>query len=374
MLTVLHVLPPEPFGGAQRLVIDLARVQAQAGLAVEIWYTNASTRAQEIAFAAGVAVASSENGAGGLWQRMRALGSALRKRDFDIVHLHLPPPWVACILPRKRSFGLVTHLHLPPLERSAGSPRHWIGAMLAPAILSRSDLLISISQWIEDMWRAAFPDLTTPFRKVFNGTNIPAEAVSEQEADRPVIGMATRLAPEKGVEEFIDLAASIHSLAPHVGFRLAGDGPMRTEYERLASARGLAAAISFCGFVQDTAAFWRSVHVAAFTPPTEPFGLRLIEPVAHGLPVIAYRNGSGSDEVIDRCRGIVATEYGQVGELARIAVALMRSQPERERLAAAGIADLRRFFSLKEMEAGIREVYREALGPARLGGVGGRLG
>jgi glycosyltransferase involved in cell wall biosynthesis len=101
------------------------------------------------------------------------------------------------------------------------------------------------------------------------------------------------------------------------------------------------------------------VDIAAFTPPCEPFGLRLIEPIAHGVPVLAYRNGTGSDEVIDRCRGIVAAGYGEAGELAQAAVALVQSQPRRRQLVEAGLADLRQHFSVETMEAGVRAAYRD---------------
>jgi glycosyltransferase involved in cell wall biosynthesis len=170
--------------------------------------------------------------------------------------------------------------------------------------------------------------------------------------------MAARLFPGKGIEEFLDLAARIHELAPYVRFCVAGDGPMRSEYERQALRHGLGSAISFCGFVKDIGSFWRDVDIAAFMGSSEAFGLGLIEPIVQGVPVIAYRNGSGSDEVIDRCRGIVATTYGQVDELAKVAVALTRSENERKQLALAGREDVRCFFSLEKMEVAIRETYR----------------
>jgi glycosyltransferase involved in cell wall biosynthesis len=341
-------------------VIDLAQAQNKTGTAAGIWYTNAGSVAHEIAKAAGVGVVSPADSEGSLWRRMRALRRALRKRDFDIVHLHLPPPWIAGVLPRNRSFGLVTHLHAPPPRLHVGSPRRSIDAVGARVILSRSDLLISVSQWIEDRSRGALPGLATPVRIVYNGTILPCDAAfCERDRGEPVVGMATRLAPEKGVEELLDLARRIHELAPHIRFRLAGDGPMRAEYEALALQRGLGGVLAFCGFVEDIAAFWGGIDVAAFTPPIEPFGLRLIEPIAHGVPVIAYRNGTGSDEIIDRCRGIVATAYGQVGELAQAAVALAQSQPKRRQLVEAGIADLRRCFTVEAMEAGVRAAYRE---------------
>jgi 1,4-alpha-glucan branching enzyme len=219
--------------------------------------------------------------------------------------------------------------------------------------------MISISEWIENEWRSAYPRLKTPSRIVYNGTRIPSHAAHCERDGVPTIGITTRFVSGKGMEEYLDLAARIHRLAPQIRFRIAGDGPMRSEYERLALERGLGDVMSFCGFVKNIALFWRGVDIAAFTAPFEPFGLRLIEPIAHGVPVIAYRNGTGSDEVIERCRGIVATEYGQVEELAVVAVALTRSRSERKRLIEAGIADVRRFFSIEKMEADVRAIYRE---------------
>src|SRR5215472_15218951 len=92
--SVLHVIPPAPLGGAQRLAIDLAEIQNQTGLAAGFWFTHAGSIARDIATAAGVEVVSPTDSGGSLWQRMQALRTALRKRHFDIVHLHLPPPWL----------------------------------------------------------------------------------------------------------------------------------------------------------------------------------------------------------------------------------------------------------------------------------------
>jgi glycosyltransferase involved in cell wall biosynthesis len=361
--SVLHVIAAAPFGGAQRLAIDLAQAQRRAGLDTTIWYTNAGREAWDAAIEANVAVASPVDGGDSVWRRMKGLSSALRSATVDVVHLHLPPPWLGGSLPLRRKFALIAHLHVQPaLKVHRGFNSRLIETIQNRSILSRSDLLISISEWITNEWRSAYPRLKTPSRIVYNGTRIPSDAaICERDGD-PTIGMATRLVTGKGVEEYFDLAVRIHQMAPQIRFRIAGDGPMRSEYERLALKRGLDEVISFCGFVKDIAGFWRGIDIAAFTAPFEPFGLRLIEPIAHGVPVVAYRNGTGSDEVIERCRGIVATEYGQLEELAVIAVALTRSRSKRKRLVEAGIADLRRFFSIEKMEAGVRAIYREVCG------------
>ncbi len=153
----------------------------------------------------------------------------------------------------------------------------------------------------------------------------------------------------------------VHRRNPKIRFRIAGEGPARAEYEALALENGLGEALSFLGFVEDMAHFWARAHLAAFTPPFEPFGLRLIEPIAHGVPSIAFLNNSGSDEVVERCRGIEAVPYGETQALAELALAIAEDPDRLFRMAEEGRQDLRRHFSLEAMVDGINAVYQKAL-------------
>src|SRR5690348_835845 len=112
--SVLHVITAAPFGGAQRLAIDLAQAQRKTGMDATIWYTNAGTEAWDAAIEANLVVASPIDGGDGVWRRMKGLSSALRTATVDVVHLHLPPPWLAGSLPLRRKFALIAHLHVQP--------------------------------------------------------------------------------------------------------------------------------------------------------------------------------------------------------------------------------------------------------------------
>jgi len=175
------------------------------------------------------------------------------------------------------------------------------------------------------------------------------------------VGMASRLSEKKGIEEFLDAAATIHSRAPEIRFRIAGDGPFRDIYEQRAFELGLKEAVTFEGFTSDMAAFWRKLDLAAFNSPFEPFGLRLTEPVAAGTPVVAYRTGTGSDEVIDRCRGVAAVPYGDASAFADTVLALKADDVARKRMARQGRADIAANFAIEVMEVGVSEVYSHAI-------------
>lgn len=363
MNRVLHVLPASPFGGAQRLAIDLAARQRAGRLDAGIFLTNAGETARTEAGAADVPVVWCAQERDGLMDRLRVFRTTVASGRFDILHMHLPPPWLCVGLSLSRPYAVVTHLHIrPPLQVHAATLRRQVEAVALGLSLRRSDMLLAISNWVDDAWRKAYPALQVPSVVVYNGVPVPdAKVLDRAPTEGFVIGVASRLADRKGLEEFIILAERIHRMAPEARFKVAGDGPIRPALEVKTSERGLADVMDFVGFTADVGAFWRGVDLSVFTAPFEPFGLRLIEPIAHGTPVVAYYNRSGSDEVIENCRGTAAVAYGEVDALAEMAVALGRSPARRREMVVAGREDIVRHFSIDAMEKNVREAYDMAL-------------
>ncbi|MEM7766163.1 MAG: glycosyltransferase family 4 protein [Pseudomonadota bacterium] len=356
MSDILHILPAEPFGGAQRLALDLAATQRGSGRDVGIVWTNRGDRARQAAEQAGVPFDFAGEGV----ERVTAVKQLAR--EAGSVHLHLAPPWIGLALPRRSC--VVLHLHVrPSLTVHEPSVRRRIDAFAERSLLNRADRLIAISEWVSEAWQEEYPAIADKIDVVFNGIPLPPVLGRQDVSGRPLtVGVACRLSDRKGIEEFIRLAVAIRERSPEVAFRVAGDGPMRGRYEEMAADAGLGEAMRFDGFVGDMAGFWAGVDLAAFTPPFEPFGLRLIEPISFGLPVLAYKNGSGSDEVIARCRGVAATPYEDRDALADIAVDLSQRPDERQRLSEAGLSDVREHFSIEAMTRAVDAVYVRARG------------
>ena len=115
-------------------------------------------------------------------------------------------------------------------------------------------------------------------------------------------------------------------------------------------------------FEGETALFGSfQLDLAIFSAPGEPFGLRLIEPVAEGVPVIAYETGAGSDEIARNCAGIATVPYEQAEAMAELAAELLDDPGRRARMAQAGQRDIERSFSIASMAAGVDAVYSEIL-------------
>jgi glycosyltransferase involved in cell wall biosynthesis len=244
------------------------------------------------------------------------------------------------------------------------TPRRILEDRLIRALMHRCDRLIAISEWIAAAWREDSPRLDPVV--VYNGIPLPEMSLRRSDDGPFTLGMASRLSEKKGVEEFLELAAAILARDPNIRFRVAGDGPQRADYEYLANRLGHGDAIVFEGFVSDMAKFWSKVDLVAFTPPFEPFGLRVVEPVVHGVPVVAYLTHSGSDEVIERCRGVAAVDYGDLDGLVEQVMHLRDKPQVRAQMTKEGRDDVANCFSLATMFLGVAAVYCDALDAAGL--------
>jgi glycosyltransferase involved in cell wall biosynthesis len=135
--------------------------------------------------------------------------------------------------------------------------------------------------------------------------------------------------------------------------------------EKLAAPLLRSGIITFLGFVEDMPAFWSGLDLAMFGPPKEPFGLRLIEPLAHHVPVVAYTTGSGSDEVVNLCRGIEAVPYGNPAELAELAYEILGDKMRWKKMAEEGFIDVYARFSLERMADDVERTYAQSMAQRR---------
>jgi glycosyltransferase involved in cell wall biosynthesis len=85
------------------------------------------------------------------------------------------------------------------------------------------------------------------------------------------------------------------------GWRLtiAGAGDLRSSLMALAVDLDVAATVDFIGQVADTDQLLSGSSVLLATAPAEPFGLSVVEAMAHGIPVVAAKGGAHIETVGD---------------------------------------------------------------------------
>ena len=131
--------------------------------------------------------------------------------------------------------------------------------------------------------------------------------------DGPLLVFVGRLVPEKGAD---DLLHAVHLLAaelPDVRAMIVGDGPERTNLERLASRLGIGERVNFTGWLSPADVQRRLRAADAFVGPsrpgidgtTEAQGLVFVEAMLAGIPVVATGIGGIVDAVRDGETGLI---------------------------------------------------------------------
>jgi len=298
--------------------------------------------------------------------------SLTSSRRWDLVHANtLRTALYASLVPLPARPPLVWHV------RDAAIPvlaRRWL--------LHRCDAAIAPSEYI-----AGLLGPSGKVRIVPNGLDV--RSVPEKGAglafrrefgigpDTPVVGCLGRLLRWKGQHFFLDVAARLAPRVPEAVFLVVGSdlySDPRDDYarelRRLAQGLGIEGRVLFTGQREDPMAAASAMDVVVNCSKDEPFGRVLIEAMACGRPVVAFRSGAVPEIVHEGVSGLLV-RFGDTAGMAEAVLGLLR---DRERGAAYGEAGRTRVaarFSLQAATRGVEAVYAELAGEPRPEG-GGR--
>jgi glycosyltransferase involved in cell wall biosynthesis len=174
------------------------------------------------------------------------------------------------------------------------------------------------------------------------------------------VGMVARMnARYKNHSGFLRIAARIRQAMPQVEFLLAGDGPLRPELEREAQDLGLANSVLFLGDCRDIAAVHASMDLAVLTSDSESLSNVILEAMAAGLPVVAFRSG-GNPELINEQRGALVVA-GNESEFADTVLRLLSQATLREQLGHNARQFAEENFGLERVRNRYQELYESLL-------------
>jgi glycosyltransferase involved in cell wall biosynthesis len=247
-------------------------------------------------------------------QGTRALVAA---RGADVVHVHMTAA-EAC-----------AYLAGPVVRTPVVATRHFAagrGSTLRNRLLARvtsrnlaADIAISrfVARSVDD-----------PTELIPNGVASRPQAP----LDAPVVVMLQRLDREKSPE--VGLEAWARSGLAQRGWQLvvAGSGVLLPDLERLVDDLDCASSVSFAGHVADTDGLLAGSSILLAPAPAEPFGLSVVEAMAHGLAVVAAGGGAHLETVGDD--GVLFPP----GDAGAAAAALARLAADPVALASAGHA------------------------------------
>lgn len=190
---------------------------------------------------------------------------------------------------------------------------------------------------------------------VQNGIVIRDIAKPERK-ERRVVGTVSRLAPQKGLDDFLRAALLISNRFPTVRCPIVGDGPFKEDLERQVKMLGLVETVEFMGHQKDVFPILATFDVFVLPSTSEAFGLTIIEAMSLGIPVVATRAG-GIPELVDgETTGLLA-DPGVPHDLAGKVCEILQDEDLAHKLSEGGRNLVRSRFSSERMVDETQKIY-----------------
>lgn len=256
-----------------------------------------------------------------------------RYEKLDVLHVHYAIPHAISgflareILKAEDGVSLITTLHGTDITLVGLEPSFH---PLVKFSLERSDAVTAVSQHLLEKTRQSF-DVETPIDVIpnFVDTTVYKRTASEamckqlRRGDEYILMHVSNFRPVKRVQDCVRI---LHEVRNHVNARLVlvGDGPERSDTERLVRELGLIDHVSFLGKQSALPEILSAADVFLLPSQQESFGLSALEAMACEVPVIATNIG-GIPEVVRHGETGYVAELGDIHRMAKYCVELLTS-------------------------------------------------
>lgn len=227
------------------------------------------------------------------------------------------------------------------------------------------DVVGAVSDYTADRMALAYGLPKDRFVKLINAVDTD-DFQAPAEADLPGsfnLLTVARLHPrdrEKHVDAVISALPMVLEGHPRTHLFVVGDGPLRTELERIAHSRGVSDHVHFLGTVDDDVRETLYAGTDLFVLPSvqEGFGIVYLEAWRHSLPVIAGNGGAAPEVVTEGVTGLVVEP--EPSAVAGAISILLSDDALRQRLGAAGRQRVLMDFSHERFTAAVGDLLSKA--------------
>ncbi|MBF0331148.1 MAG: glycosyltransferase [Candidatus Omnitrophica bacterium] len=363
-MIILHIINNLDYGGAERLLLQMARAQIQRGHKVKIICVAPVGAMADQAARMNVPVLSLNGAAGFSIVNVLRLASIIHHEKTNVVHNHNPRAQIhGTLAARLAGVKNITTRH--------GNERKSIPSF----IWMLTDMVVFISRATQ----AAF--LVTEHVKrgrstvVHNGIDLTAfnygDTYHELRGHVPNskselgtcplnscrIGIVARLAPEKDIGTLIKAFQILVQQVPQAELVIAGDGGERSKLVALAQNDQR---IKFLGSRDDIPELMHSFDIFVLASLTEGISLTLLEAMAASKPVVATRVGGNPEVVVDGETGYLVPAQDPQAMADKILL-LLNDRDLAVKMGKAGRASAERFFSIGSMTDKYERVYQDVV-------------
>ncbi len=303
-MRILHLHLSREFAGSETYAASLASLQAHTGHEVRIIVRNSSYLGRWQRESGGAKVLVLPRWALGPLAKWVAMRYAIGFGP-EILHSHLGRA-------HKLATWLAVRLHVPHvgtihLRFKAKEHAHCDG-LIAVAKWQLQEIPASFQGKVAVIWNW----LPAQYRKL---------ARSAHQSTRPEVftfGSVGRLHPQKGMLTLVKAFQSAFPNNNKVRLQIIGEGPERQALEQLI---GTDARIQLLGYQTDLAPFYASWSAYVSAAKHEPFGLTILEAMAHQLPLICTRTEGPSNYLATQPH---TPQWAEIDNVESLATALQR--------------------------------------------------
>ena len=208
--------------------------------------------------------------------------------------------------------------------------------------VAKMDALIAVSSGVAQALARDYPQ--TPCVVVPNLVRAPAHVVRPLGGSPAQIVSLGRLHDNKDFGLLIRAFANLRRSGLEAQLTIGGEGPELDALQALALREGVAQSVSFPGWIGDRAAFFAKADLFVLSSRVEPFGIVVIEAMAHGVPVIATRTAGPLDIVSPDETGLLVAQ-GNLDEMSAALMRLVQDPDQARRMGAQGRASVQERWS-----------------------------
>lgn len=369
-IKIFHIIVAPAIGGAERLLLTLARESDTARLDIVLGIFTHKTNdilfreAQNSGLAAVPIPITRAYG----MQQLQALYGAIKKHRPDIIHTHGYKTNILGFAMAKL-FGLpiITTVHgwMESKKTSTALLYH-----LCLRLLPFFDAVVAVS----DSMREALERRGVPAHKLTTLRNIPAILQPSASCDdfrkrfgipktAKLVGFVGRLETVKGCRLFVQ-AAALAATSPDIRFAVVGEGRERAALENLARELGLQKRLVFCGYQSEMSPVYASLNLCVLSSLQEGLPLTLLEAMYCGVPIIATRVGGIPEVIRDGWNGILVEPDDHRGLAEKIILSL-HDESAAVRRAREGRKTVETEYSVTTWSHRMECLYSSVLGTAR---------
>lgn len=245
----------------------------------------------------------------------------LKKRDFDIVHIHSnnSSAFLYAYVAKRAGVELrIVHSHNSRLGSDAGLLKHMAQGLFRALFRGCANIRLACS---DDAGRHLFQN--EPFDVVPNGVDVDRfsydEVIREEvrqslaiEDKELIIGCVGTLISAKNPLRSIEIFSLLRQYRPNAKLLFLGDGELRSEAEKTVRMLGLSDHVLFLGFVENADRYYHAMDVLLFPSIYEGFPITLVEAQCNGLPVVASSNVTEEVKITGLCKFLSLDASNQI--------------------------------------------------------------